>query len=221
MGSDNVRLSIEGASKAFGQHILWSEVSFQVEGGEILALRGQSGSGKSTLLNCIGKLIKLDKGTIQVNESDLTSLSGRGVRKYRQNIVGYLFQDYALVEEATVKQNLDIAARPRLFQKKPDYEAALEKVGLSGRSNSKVYELSGGEQQRVAMARLLLRPIKLLLADEPTAALDGANEKLVLELIKELADQGCAVIIATHHDSVAEFCTKEAVVENKQLISIR
>lgn len=221
MGNDMIRLAVRDAAKAFGAHQLWSGVSFNLDAGEMLALRGASGSGKSTLLNCIGRLVQLDSGSIFVDGVDLTTMSGRSVRRFRQEIVGYLFQDYALINDTTVLKNLDVAARPRLFQSKPDYGTALSKVGLSGREKSKIYELSGGEQQRVALARLLLRPTRMILADEPTAALDQSNAAIVLDLLRQLADRGSAVVIATHHDSVASLCDHEMRVEQGGLVPIR
>lgn len=221
MISDCVRLSVRNASKSFGKRVLWSDVNLEVVAGEMLALRGASGSGKSTLLNCIGMLDDLDSGVIRIDGADAAKLSGRAVRKLRRESVGYLFQDYALVDDATVAQNLDAAARPRLLQRRRPFAETLESVGLGGRERSKVYELSGGEQQRVALARLLVRPTRLVLADEPTAALDEANAAVVMTLLRHLAESGCAVVIATHQDATASLCEREVGVEAQTLVAIR
>ncbi len=172
-----------------------------------MALRGDSGSGKSTLLNVIGLLADADEGSIIHNGRPL-SRRGIGARKTRVNTIGFLFQDYALVEDATVTENLDIAGRPRLFSRARDYSEILDRFGLEGRGASSVYLLSGGEQQRLALARLHVRPTPIILADEPTAALDTRNTRIVLESLTELAAAGRTVIIATHSDSVAAIAGK-------------
>ncbi|WP_205413032.1 ATP-binding cassette domain-containing protein [Austwickia chelonae] len=197
---------MEALRKSFGEHHLWSALDLTVASGEMLAIRGASGSGKSTLLSCIGLLSTPDSGRVLIDGADILHTNRRRQRRLRQDTLGYLFQDYALIEESTVRENLDLAARPRAFMPRPDVEHALSRVGLAGRASDPVHLLSGGEQQRVALARLLLKPSRVILADEPTAALDQENEDVVLTLLHELADEGRAVLIATHSDRVAQNC---------------
>lgn len=176
------------------------ELSFTVEQGEMLALTGPSGAGKSTLLNCLGLLERVDSGTIRVGDQTITNLRAGGQRRFRSDTLGYLFQNYALIENATVDANLAIAGRREAFA------PALQAVGLAGRGQDPVYRLSGGEQQRLAVARLLVKKPTVVLADEPTAALDTDNTDLVLTLLRRLAEDGCAVVIATHSKEVEGHC---------------
>jgi putative ABC transport system ATP-binding protein len=187
-------------TKAFGANPLWSELSFSVGRGEMFALTGPSGAGKSTLLNCLGLLERVDSGTIQVSGRSITNLRAASRRRFRRDTLGYLFQNYALIENASVDTNLAVAGRREAFA------SALRAVGLEGRGQEPVYRMSGGEQQRVAVARLLIKKPTVILADEPTAALDTDNTDLVLTLLRELADGGCAVVVATHSKEVEGRC---------------
>ncbi|MGB3633180.1 MAG: ATP-binding cassette domain-containing protein [Rubrobacteraceae bacterium] len=200
---------VEGLSKSFGSRTLWSDIDLAVDSGEMLALVGPSGAGKSTLLNCIGLLETADSGEIRVDGNDITQF-GRGARRrFRRDSLGYLFQNYALIDNATVSANLDAAVAASgvaLRRRRRRYEAALERVGLAERTKEKIYRLSGGEQQRVALARLLVKEPTLILADEPTGALDDENEAMVVEILRDMSNQGSTVIITTHRDQVQAGC---------------
>ena len=192
-------ITVSNLTKSFRkQPPLWENLSFDVPPNSITALTGPSGSGKSTLLNCIGALETPDSGSIQVFGTEVTKLGYRKARKYRRDYVGYLFQDYALI---------NLAARPnQIFPSKAmltQVAEVLEQVGLAGYERRQVCELSGGEQQRVAIARLLVRPPKVVLADEPTGALDHDNSLRVIGHLRDLADGGASVVVATHSDLVA------------------
>lgn len=200
------QLVVKGLTKSFAERTLWSDLTFDLSPGEILALRGDSGSGKSTLLNAIGLLTEVDSGTITFAGHPMRT-KGWNARRKRVETVSFLFQDYGLVEDATVTENLDIAARPRVFSRTRNYDSVLQRFGLSGRHDSQVYVLSGGEQQRLGLARLLVKPTPVVLADEPTAALDERNTHVVLAALRELADEGRIIIIATHSDIVADIAS--------------
>ena len=192
-------ITVSNLTKSFHkQPPLWENLSFDVPPYSITALTGPSGSGKSTLLNCIGALETPDSGSIQVFGAEVTKLGYRKARKYRCDYVGYLFQDYVLI---------NLAARPnQIFPSKAmltQVAEVLEQVGLAGYERRQVCELSGGEQQRVAIARLLIRPPKVVLADEPTGALDHDNSLRVIAHLRDLADGGASVVVATHSDLVA------------------
>ena len=192
-------ITVSNLTKSFHkQLLLWENLSFDVPPHSITALTGSSGSGKSTLLNCIGALEAPDSGSIQVFGTEVTKLGYRKARKYRHDYVGYLFQDYALI---------NLAARPsQIFPSKAmltQVAEVLEQVGLAGYERRQVCELSGGEQQRVAIARLLIRPPKVVLADEPTGALDHDNSLRVIAHLRDLAAGGASVVVATHSDLVA------------------
>ncbi|NRG41121.1 ATP-binding cassette domain-containing protein [Rathayibacter sp. VKM Ac-2835] len=192
-------------AKGYGSRTLWSGLDVTVASGSTLALTGASGSGKSTLLNCLGLLDAPDSGSIEVDGEELTRLRAHGRRRFRRDRLGYLFQSYALVDTATVEQNLAIALGERRGRS-DRFERALDRVGLAGRGRERVARLSGGEQQRVALARLLVKSPTLVLADEPTGALDAENSETVLDVLTELAGHGASVVVATHDPGIASWC---------------
>jgi len=202
-------ITVSNLTKGFHkQPPLWDNLSFDVPPHSVTALTGPSGSGKSTLLNCIGALETPDSGSIQVFGTEVTKLGYRKARKYRRDYVGYLFQDYALIPDQTVYDNINLAARPnKILPTKAmltQIAQALDQVGLAGYERRQGGEVSGGEQQRVAIARLLVRPPKVVLADEPTGALDHDNSLRVIAHLRDLADGGASVVVATHSDLVAD-----------------
>ncbi|MBD3005159.1 MULTISPECIES: ATP-binding cassette domain-containing protein [unclassified Streptomyces] len=211
-------IDIENLAKCFGPHTLWSDVNLTVHGGQLLALTGPSGSGKSTLLNCLGLLDAPTSGVIRHQDREVTRLRPRQARLFRRDVLGYLFQNYALIDNATVAANLEVVAKPRHGSRRRTKTAipeALERVGLAGRAREKVSRLSGGEQQRVALARLMVKQPSLVLADEPTGALDHDNTAMVVKILRELSDSGCAVVIATHDDYVRDQCDTEFQVGSR------
>ncbi|MFJ7775335.1 ATP-binding cassette domain-containing protein [Streptomyces yangpuensis] len=202
-------IKIENLSKSFGRRTLWSGVNLDIERGQTLAFVGPSGSGKSTLLNCLGLLEAPSAGAIKYEGRDITRFGRRSTRGFRRDVLGYLFQNYALIENATVADNLRVAIRPgRGSSNRPRVaiDEALHRVGLAGRGKEKIHVLSGGEQQRVALARLMVKQPELILADEPTGALDHANTVMVVDILEEMSRAGCAVVIATHNDYVRDRC---------------
>lgn len=209
------RIRASALAKAFGSRVLWRGLNFSVEASEMVAVTGPSGSGKSTLLNCIGLLQPVTAGSISVGALELTALRGRRARCFRRDHLGYLFQNYALVDNTTVAENLRIAidARPRRQRASgAELDRALDAVGLGGRGKEPTYQLSGGEQQRLALARLIVRRPSIVLADEPTGALDHANADMVIDALRDLADAGAAVLVATHSDHVVSMCDRELVL---------
>ncbi|GAA2009605.1 ABC transporter ATP-binding protein [Nocardiopsis rhodophaea] len=181
----------------------------------MLALVGPSGSGKTTLLNCLGLLEQPSGGAILYGGKRLTRLGAGGRRRFRRAHLGYLFQNYALMENATIKQNLDVAGREQQLQAR-----ALERVGLAGREREKVHRMSGGEQQRIALARLMVKRPSLVLADEPTGALDEDNGRVVIDTLRQMADEGCAVVVATHNDVVRDACDEVFEVHTQRLADV-
>ncbi|MDV6012999.1 ATP-binding cassette domain-containing protein [Haloechinothrix sp. LS1_15] len=198
-------IAVKNLSKSFGRRTLWSDLDVTVHSGEMLAVTGPSGAGKSTLLNCIGLLEWPDSGQILYEGTDITRFGSRARRRFRRDVLGYLFQNYALIETATVVENLEIAVRARRARR-PRYRDALEHVGLAGQEKEEIHHLSGGEQQRVALARLLVKQPSLVLADEPTGALDSANAAMVIDTLREMSDAGCTVLIATHSHYIQSRC---------------
>lgn len=207
-------ITLKNLSKSFGRRVLWDDLDLAVEPGRMLALVGASGSGKTTLLNCMGLLQRPSHGHILFDGRDVTRLGPGAQRRFRRDHLGYLFQNYALIENATVKANLDIARRRG---SKSDHAGALERVGLAGREAERVHYLSGGEQQRVALARLMVKRPSLVLADEPTGALDDGNGTMVVDVLRQMSREGCAVVIATHNDGVRDACDAIFDVHANQL----
>ncbi|MGO4583789.1 ATP-binding cassette domain-containing protein [Arthrobacter sp. 2RAF6] len=204
-------ITANGIGKRFGTRRLWTGLSFVAHPGEMVALSGPSGSGKTTLLNCIGLLDTLTEGTLHLGRQDISRLNQRQKRRIFRHQTGFLFQNYGLVDSWTVDQNLDIAlaySQLRGREKTNKKLAALDRVGLGSRRNERVFTLSGGEQQRTALARLLLKQPKLILADEPTGSLDRDNADTVIGILSECAEAGALVLISTHDPRVVEQCDR-------------
>lgn len=192
-------IKFDKVSKAFGEHVLFRGVSFEIKDGEFVIFSGPSGCGKTTMLNMIGGLEPLTDGRILVDDVDISKR--KALLEYYRNKVGFLFQNFALVENKTVKQNLELV--PKSARSSISIEEALEKVGLSDKLNAKVFTLSGGEQQRVALARLTVKKCDIILADEPTGSLDRKNAQSVMEILMSMnKEQGKTVIMVTHDEEL-------------------
>lgn len=215
-------IEVGNLSKTFKSRVLWRGVNFAVRQGEMLALVGPSGSGKSTLLNCLGLLDKPTAGAIRYQGKDITRLGRGETRRFRRDSLGYLFQHYALIENATVDENLEVAVKPRRTTPGsggPGIAEALDRVGLAGRGRERIHHLSGGEQQRVALARLMVQRPTLVLADEPTGALDDVSTTAVIDILRELSRTGCAVVLATHDATVRDRCDAVFAVHKSSFIA--
>ena len=176
-------------------------VSLHLDPGEFVGLTGSSGSGKSTLLNIIGGLDHPDSGSVTVNGLDLTAL--RRPVAYRRGIVGFVFQSHHLLPALSVQQNVElplVAAHVHRGERVRRARALIERAGLAGREGADLSELSGGERQRVAIARALVHEPRLLLADEPTAALDAATAERVLEILEEARRERGMTMLAVTYD---------------------
>lgn len=188
-------IDLLNVSKSFGSKKIFPDLNLKFESGKSYALIGGSGSGKSTLLNIIGRLEKIDSGNVLVDEQDIWKIKER---TFFKNTVGYVFQNYSLIDNKTVYDNLKLITKD-----KKTITDVLEKVGLSSDYlHQKIYELSGGQAQRVAIARMLMKPRKIILADEPTGALDGEIGKEIIRLLLNETAEDKYVIIATHDPAV-------------------
>ena len=190
--------------KQFGSRIIFSDLNLNFQSGMVYALIGDSGCGKTTLLNMLAKLETLDKGEIVYKGKSLTSLKNE---EFYRNELGYLFQNFGLLESQTIRENLELGLIGKKKNKKQEKERlllqALQAVRLDYLSlNQKIYELSGGEAQRVALAKIILKNPPLILADEPTASLDPKNSKEIMEILLELRNANRTIIIATHNPSI-------------------
>ena len=190
--------------KQFGSRVIFSDLSLNFQGGMVYALIGDSGCGKTTLLNMLAKLETFDKGEIFYKGNSLTSIKNE---EFYRNELGYLFQNFGLLESQTIRENLELGMIGKKKNKKQEKERlllqALQAVRLDYLSlNQKIYELSGGEAQRVALAKIILKNPPLILADEPPASLDPKNSKEIMEILLELRNANRTIIIATHNPSI-------------------
>ena len=190
--------------KQIGSRIIFSDLNLNFQSGMVYALIGDSGCGKTTLLNILAKLETFDKGEIIYKGKSLTSLKNE---EFYRNELGYLFQNFGLLESQTIRENLELGLIGKKQNKKQEKERlllqALQAVRLDYLSlNQKIYELSGGEAQRVALAKIILKDPPLILADEPTASLDPKNSKEIMEILLELRNANRTIIIATHNPSI-------------------
>ncbi|MDG1328752.1 MAG: ABC transporter ATP-binding protein [Flavobacteriaceae bacterium] len=191
-------------------HVL-KGINFEVSEGEMVAIMGSSGSGKSTLLNILGILDEADKGSYHLDETLIKNLNEKVAAKYRNKFLGFVFQSFNLIN---YKSALDNVALPLYYQgvkRNVRMEKALHylnKVGLADWASHLPNELSGGQKQRVAIARALASNPKVLLADEPTGALDSITSYEVMELIQEINDEGKTILIVTHEDDIAHMCKR-------------
>ena len=206
-------IKLSNVTKAYGDKTVLDNLNMEIFPGEFIAVTGSSGSGKSTLLNILGLLEPMDSGTYRVlGLENPRSDSKESVQLLRRKI-SYLFQNFALVPERSVAYNLGIALRfagVTRSKKKELIAQALRQVGLEGFEKKKVFQLSGGEQQRVALARIILKPSEIILADEPTGSLDFGNRDKVMEILAKLNQEGKTVIVVTHDPNV-EKCAKRVI----------
>ncbi len=194
-----------------------NDVNLEVLKGDMICLYGPSGSGKSTLLNLIGGLDRPTSGKVVVDGIDLTQLGGNELAEFRLRKVGFVFQQYNLVPTLTALENIEL---PMVFSKVPKSERRqravemLASVKMDNRLDHKPDELSGGQQQRVAIARALVNQPSIILADEPTGAIDTATIHMIMEIIRDLNKQGQTFIIVTHDLLVAQACKRSIILRD-------
>lgn len=197
----------ENVSYNVGEKRIIDTLSFNIKKGEMVAITGESGCGKSTILNMCGGLIEATSGTIIINGVKNPKYNSAIGRRLLHDDICFIFQNFVLLSEETVQYNFDLIKK--FFPSEIKYEDCLKQVGLSSEVlKQKVFELSGGEQQRIAIARNLLKPHEIILADEPTGSLDPKNRDLVLELLKGLNESGKTILIVTHDKEVTKQCER-------------
>lgn len=193
-------------------------VDFELDKGEFIVILGPSGSGKSTLLNLLGGMDFVTSGEIDVNGRKITNMTSQDLTMYRRNEIGFVFQFYNILPNLTAYENVDMAHR--LCESRIPAKEALKAVGLSARADNFPAQLSGGEQQRVSIARALSKNPSIMLCDEPTGALDSVTGKIVLKILKQLVkDYNTTVIVVTHNAAIADIAgtvikLKDGKIEN-------
>lgn len=191
-------IEIKNMSKNFGERVIFNNFSCSIKQGEFVVFSGRSGCGKTTLLNIIGGIEKVDNGHVFIDNLDLSN--NKDIIKLYREKIGFLFQNFALVENKTVEQN--ILMIDKRYRNPTTVSSTLEKVGLKGYERNKIYTLSGGEQQRVAIARLFMKKCSIILADEPTGSLDKYNANLIMEHLQELNRSGKTIILVSHDEEL-------------------
>lgn len=204
-------LELKNISKIFGQEKVLENISLNVDKGEMIAVVGKSGSGKTTILNILGLISSPSSGEYRIDNKTVKNINSKTAMLLRRNYIGYLFQNYGLVEDETVEWNLKLAYAYKNVKKKEQKEQItkfLYEFNLSGKGKKKIFQLSGGEQQRVALIRLIIKDCKIILADEPTGSLDEGNRDMVMDRLAELNKRGKTIIVVTHDMEVAAMCRR-------------
>lgn len=191
-------------------HVL-KGINFEVEGGELVAIMGSSGSGKSTLLNILGMLDIADKGLYQLDGIPIKKLNEKKAARYRNDFLGFVFQSFNLINYKSALENVALPLYYQGVGRKERQKTAmelLERVGLKPWAKHLPNELSGGQKQRVAIARALVSKPKVVLADEPTGALDSKTSYEVMDLIKEINNEGKTILVVTHERDISQMCKR-------------
>jgi len=199
-----------------------NEVTFEINQGEFVSIMGPSGCGKSTLLNILGMLDKPESGSYEFLGNEVSHLNEKGRSNVRKKNIGFIFQNFNLIDELTVFENIEL---PLLYNKVPSAERKqrvnelIEKIGIAHRANHFPQQLSGGQQQRVAVARALITKPPLILADEPTGNLDSSHGNEVMELMCELHEVGTTIVMVTHSSHDASYSGRTINLLDGQIVS--
>ena len=210
-------LELKNVSKIYGELKALDNVSLHVDKGEWVAIMGPSGSGKSTMMNIIGCMDKPTSGEVLLDGVDISKEPQKKLTDIRRDKIGLVFQQFHMVNYLTAVENVMVS---QYYHSLPDEEEALEalgRVGLRERAKHLPSQLSGGEQQRVCVARALINHPELILADEPTGNLDEANENIVLDLFRQLHNEGTTLIVVTHDPEVADAAQRTIVLDHGKL----
>jgi len=205
-----MKVELKNMNKSFGKQKIFDNFNITVESGEMVCILGKSGSGKTTLLNILGLIEKKDHGTIIYNTTIINTEKKQ--RSLLSNSIGFIFQNFGLIDNETVYQNLSIIKQLNFKKKKEKIKKIKEILDTLDLSEEiiykKVYECSGGEQQRVAIAKILIKECDIIFADEPTASLDKYNKIKILDQLKKLNRQGKTIVIVSHDDEICNYCDR-------------
>ena len=211
-------IELKGVRKSYGANEVLKGIDLGIEEQDYLVILGASGSGKSTLLNILSGLEKLDQGEVLYDGENIASLSESQLTKFRKDHIAFIFQQYYLLQELTVEQNVKMGAH---LAKNQDYLPIIEAMGLKEKIHQYPSELSGGEQQRVAIARALAKKPKVLFLDEPTGALDEATGRQILSFIAQMKKElGFTLVMVTHNEHIAQLANTVVRVNSGQIQDI-
>ena len=213
-------LKLEDIKMQFNQKVLFENLDLAIEKGTINTIMGESGSGKSTLLNIIGLLLKPSAGAINILDYQNVNPNTRQAMLILRNEISYIFQNYALIDDETVYQNIELGLKYTKGNHHKKIESILKQLHLEELKNEKVSSLSGGEQQRVAFARAFVKPSEIILCDEPTGNLDSKNKMIILDLLKQLNEDGKTIIIVTHDQDVESIAHHKYRLADKNINQI-
>ena len=217
-------IELEGVTKSFkmaeGDMQILHGINLTVGDGEMVAIMGPSGSGKSTLMNIVGCLDTASSGRYLLDGIDVSKLSKSELARARGRKIGFVFQSFNLIPRTDAMRNVEL---PLIYNgvrnRRAKAKAALERVGLGSRLRHVPSELSGGQKQRVAIARALINDPSIILADEPTGALDTKSTTEIMQLLCELNEAGCTIVVITHEEEVAEYCTRKVWLRDGNIVS--
>jgi putative ABC transport system ATP-binding protein len=210
-------LELKNIYKIYGDLHALDGVNLTVEKGEWLSIMGPSGSGKSTMMNIIGCMDKPTKGEIFLDGSDISKADNKDLTIIRRDKIGLIFQQFHLVNYLNAVENVMLAQYYHSIPDEKEAMEALDRVGLADRAKHLPSQLSGGEQQRVCVARALINQPEIILADEPTGNLDDKNEEIVVDLFQELHKDGTTLIVVTHDPEVGEVAQRQVILRNGKI----
>ena len=221
-GSDkqDLLLELENVSKIYETVNALQDINLTVKRGEWISVMGSSGSGKTTLMNIIGCMDKPSHGKVLLDGQDITKESQHNLTTIRREKIGLIFQQFHLIQYLTAVENVMVAQYYHSMPDEKEALAALDKVGLLNRAGHLPRQLSGGEQQRVCIARALINNPELILADEPTGNLDEENEQLVIRILHQLHEEGATIVVVTHDLSVGEQAERKIILDYGKISAV-
>ena len=211
-------LQLQNVSKIYGSLKALADINLTVNAGDWLSIMGPSGSGKTTMINIIGCMDTPSTGSVILDGTDISKENAANLTRIRRDKIGLIFQQFHLISYLTAVENVMVA---QYYHSMPDEEEALEalaKVGLADRANHLPAQLSGGEQQRVCIARALINSPQILLGDEPTGNLDEENEGIVVDIFRRLHEEGVTIIVVTHDPEVGDVAQRKIILEHGKIV---
>ena len=218
MDNDKVILELRDVSKIYESVNALSNINLKVKKGDWIAIMGSSGSGKTTMMNIIGCMDRPSNGQVLIDGVDISKESQKNLTNIRREKIGLIFQQFHLISYLTALENVMVAQYYHSMIDEKEAMEALRKVGLADRAKHLPSQLSGGEQQRVCIARALINNPEIILADEPTGNLDEANEIMVIEILKQLHKEGATIIVVTHDPEVGDEAMRKITLDYGKIV---